>query len=73
VHHLIDVVAGDNLAFEDMGTLSRFLQVELCTADGNLVTMFDKVADALCERQQLGAQLRMVVLVGHQCNVVDRE
>ena len=57
VNHLVDVVHGNDQAFQDVGALLRLLQIELRAADGDLVAMVDEVLDALLQREQLRAQL----------------
>ena len=37
------------------------------------MAVLNEIGDALLERQQFRAELRVVVLVGHQCDAVDRE
>ena len=64
LYYLVDVVDGDDQAFQNVGTLLSFLQVVLGAADGHVVTMLHEVLDALLERQQTGTTL-------HQRNVID--
>ena len=66
LHHFVDVVAGNDESFQNVGAFLRFLQVELGAANGNVVTMFHKVFHALFEREQAWTTL-------YQCNIVHRE
>ena len=66
VHHLVDVVASDDESFENVGTLLRLLQVELCAAYSHVVTMLYEVLHTLLQRQQTWASL-------HQSDAVHRE
>ena len=52
VHHLVDVVTGDDEALKNVGTFLCLLQVELCAADGHVVTVLHKVLHALFQAQQ---------------------
>ena len=70
MHHLVDIVAGDDQSFKDMSALLGFVQIELSTADGHLMTVLHKIADALFQREQLRAKLQMVVLARHQRDAV---
>ena len=47
MHHLVDIVAGDDQSLEDMSTLLGFVQIELRTADCHLMTVIHKIADTL--------------------------
>ena len=49
VYHLVDVVHGDDQAFEDVGTFLSLAQVVLGATDGDIVTVLDEVLDALLE------------------------
>ena len=65
-HHLVDVVAGDDQAFEDMGTLLSLLEVVLCAAYGDVVTVLHEVLHALLQCEQTRATV-------DKRNAVDRE
>ena len=65
-HNLVDVVAGDNQAFEDMGTLLSLLEVVLCAAYGDVVTVLYEILNALLKREQTRATV-------DKRNAVDRE
>ena len=66
LHHFVDVVAGNDESFQNVGALLRFLQVELGAANGNVVTMLYKVFHTFFKREQAWTPL-------HQRNVVHRE
>ena len=66
VHHLVDVVAGDDQTLEYVGTLLRLLEVELGAADGYVVTMLHEVLHAFLKSEQTWASL-------YQGDAVDRE
>ena len=65
-HYLVDVVAGDNQAFEYMGTLLSLLEVVLCAAYGDVVTVLYEILNALLKREQTRATV-------DKRNAVDRE
>ena len=65
-HYLVDIVAGDNQAFEDMGTLLSLLEVVLCAAYGDVVTVLYEILNALLKREQTRATV-------DKRNAVDRE
>ena len=73
MHHLVDIVAGNDQSLEDMSALLGFVQIELRTADCHLMTVIHEIADALLQREQLRAKLQMVVLARHQRNAVHSE
>ncbi len=52
VYHLVDVVAGNDETLEDVGALLCLLQVELCAADGHVVTVLHKVLHAFLQTQE---------------------
>ena len=49
VYHLVDIVHGDDQAFEDVGTLLGFLQIVLGATDCHIVTVLYEVLHALLE------------------------
>ena len=49
VYYLVDIVHGDDQAFEDVGTLLSLAQVVLGTADGDVVTVLYEVLHTLLE------------------------
>ena len=65
-HHLVDVVAGDDQAFEDMGTLLSLLEVVLCAAYCHVVTVLHEVLHTLLQCKQAWASV-------YKSDTVDRE
>ena len=57
VHHLVDVVAGDNQALQDVGAVLRLFQLKLGTAYHHLVTVIEEVLYQLLEVDSLGATI----------------
>ncbi len=66
MHHLVDIVAGDDESFEDMGSLLGLAQVEFRAADGHVVTVLDEIAHTLLQREQTRTAF-------DQSDAVDRE
>ena len=66
VHHLVDVVAGDDESFKNVGTFLCLLQVKLGAAYSHIVTMLHEVLHTFLQRQQTWASL-------HQSDTVHRE
>ena len=66
VYHLVDVVRGDDEAFEDVRSLFGFAEVVLCATDDDIVAMLDEVADEVLEGEQLRPSL-------HEGDAVDAE
>ena len=66
VYHLVDIVDGDDQAFEDMGPLLSLTQIVLGATDGHIMTMLHEILDALLQVQQTGTTL-------HKCDIIDRE
>ena len=53
MHHLVDVVRGNDETFQDVCPLFCLAEVILCTANGDFVTMSHKVADEVLQCEQL--------------------
>ena len=66
MNYLVNIVAGLYQSLQDMCTLLRLLQVELGTADGDVMTMLNEVLDALTQAQQAWTP-------AHQCDAVHGE
>ena len=66
VYHLVDVVASHDEGFEDMGAVLGLLQVVTGAADGHVMTVVDKMAHAVLEREQFRTAM-------HQGDAVHRE
>ena len=49
VYHLVDIVDGNDQAFEDVSTLLSLAQVVLGAADGDIVAVLYEVLDAILE------------------------
>ena len=70
MNNLVDVVAGDDKSFQNMSTFLCLLQVKLGAADGHLMAVLNKVADALAQSKESRIELRMVVLAWNQRDVI---
>ncbi|CDA66876.1 unknown [Segatella copri CAG:164] len=57
MYHLIDVVAGNDQALENMSTLLSLLQFELGAADCNIMTMFYEILHTLLQAQKTWAAI----------------
>ena len=66
VHHLIDIIAGDDQSLKDMSTLLGFLQVVFRTTDSHVMTVLHEVLHTLLQGEQARTTL-------HQCDIVHRE
>ena len=66
VYHLVNIVASHDESFEYVCAVLRLFQVEFRASYGHIVTVFNKVAHAVFEREQAWASL-------HQCDAVHRE
>ena len=73
MYNLIDVVHCYDQALEDVCTLLCFLQIELGTTDGYVVTMVNEVADAVLQVEEFRTQLQLIGRVRYQCDVINRE
>ena len=73
-HHLVDVVGGDDQCAQDVLTFEGLAQVELRATNHHIVAVFDEVADAVLEGEQLRAHLGGTRAGnGHQRNAIDGE
>ena len=52
MYHLVDVVAGNDQALENMSTLLSLLQFELGAADRNIMTMLYEILHTLLQAQK---------------------
>ena len=66
MHHLVDIVAGYDETFQDMGTFFGFTQVETCATKGYIMTMLHEILHTLFQREQLRATF-------HQSDAIHRE
>ena len=57
IHHLVDVVAGDDESLQDVSPLLSLAEVVLGAADGDIVAVFHEVADEVLECEQLRTAL----------------
>ena len=72
VYHFIDIVAGNNQAFQNVGTLFCLALVELGTTNRYIMAMIHEILDALLQRKQLWTT-RVVGTSTNQCNTVHTE
>ena len=63
-HHLVNIVHGNDQAFQYVSTFLSFAQVVLRAADGHLMAVFNEVLHTILEVQQPRTAL-------HQRNVID--
>ena len=57
VYYLVDVVAGNDEAFEDMGAFLSFLQIKLCATYRHLMTVLHEVFHTILESKQTRTSL----------------
>ena len=57
MYHLVDVVAGNDQALENMSTLLSLLQFELGAADRNIMTMLYEILYTLLQAQKTWAAI----------------
>ena len=65
-HYLINVVACNNKSGQNVGTLFCLAQIVFCTADNHLMTVCNKVRDAVAKSKQAGTSL-------YKCDAVHAE
>ena len=57
LHYFVDVVAGNDVALQNVSPLFSLAEVVLRAADGNIVTMGDEIADEVLQGEQLRTPL----------------